>query len=201
MGGRNKSECERTPEGFRIAEGVSVMDGMQNEITAITSIGLRALRGHKLRKGKEPIYENTPEDFERFCNDIEGYFEKLNEVNSSGECRVVPDVESLASWLGMTRKTLLTYQRERGGAWTEEIELAKQVIIANKKQLLLSARGNAVGLIFDLINSSPYYRNVSEYHLENEEPVGTYESPEQRARRLADKYRVAPEGDTGRLDG
>ena len=80
--------------------------------------------------------------------------------------RLIPDVESWATYLGITRKTILNYEK-RGEDWQNAIAFYKGIITACKKQLALAGKMPPVLAIFDLTNNSDYV-NASEFRLSAE---------------------------------
>lgn len=67
-------------------------------------------------------------------------------------------------YLGITRKTLNLYQKERGTDWKDAIDLVKNAIMSVKKELAFHQQIPTVYAIFDQVNNSDY-RNVSEFKL------------------------------------
>lgn len=112
-----------------------------------------------------PKYENTPEGLQRFSEKAMSYFEYINRINVDAEStkKLLPDVEGLAVWLGISRKTLLMYERERGGKWSEYIGLLKTLITSVKKQRTYNFQVPPVFMMFDLKNNSNY---VDKYEVE-----------------------------------
>lgn len=192
--GRNKSNAARSPEGFRVyePEGDSILEtGLENEVVEVVNIGLKAIKATKNRGGAPPSYPPDSKGLEEFTSRSEAYFEALNRINGDREARnaVLPDIEGYCLWMGFTRKTLNLYQRERSPEWQNVIGLVKETILSVKKQMLVSGKGNSIGLLFDIVNNSDY-RSTSEFRRE-EEPLTFVEDAGQRQRRLADKYRVS----------
>ena len=94
------------------------------------------------------------------------YFAQVRDINRQGEMRLIPDVESWATYLGITRKTILNYEK-RSEDWRNAIAFYKGIITACKKQLALAGEMPPVLAIFDLTNNSDYV-NSSEFRLSAE---------------------------------
>lgn len=144
------------PEGYEITEGT-------DDLQALVSMGIVSMKGNT---GK---YPNSPEGLEALKQDIIGYFEYINATNANMEKQnVYPDIEGLAMYLRITRKTLSLYER-RGGEWADLIGRAKTVITAVKRQLADTFRIPPILHIFDLTNNAGYV-NSSEFRLSPEAP-------------------------------
>lgn len=111
-------------------------------------------------------YADTPEGFENFKQMTIGYFTHLQEVNSNPAMmknRLLADLEGWAVWGGLTRGTILSYEK-RGGPWFDFIQLVKNAIFSIRKQDANSLRAPVVGLIFDATNNYGY-ANASEFRI------------------------------------
>lgn len=117
-------------------------------------------------------YEDSEIGLKRFRKDSENYLEYVKAVNESatlnGVSGTIPDIESWAAHLGITRMTINRYER-RGSDWAETIASIKCIITACKKQLALAGKMPPVLAIFDLTNNSGYV-NANEFRLVSETP-------------------------------
>lgn len=119
----------------------------------------------KRLKGNPPAYENSTEGLKKFMNTCVSYFEYIQTQNKRPGCKkIIPDIEGLSMYLGITRKTLNLYQKERGTDWKDAIDLVKNAIMSVKKELAFHQQIPTVYAIFDQVNNSDY-RNVSEFKL------------------------------------
>ena len=130
-------------------------------------------------RGRPYIYPPTDQGFDNFRRNSESYFEYLENANSQLEQKqqIIPDIEGYCLWLGIHRSTLSTYI-DRGGEWESMINLFKDAIAFNKKQLALKGKIPPVMAIFDLTNNHGYH-NANEFKLETmrhekERPVRDY---------------------------
>lgn len=117
-------------------------------------------------RGRPSVYPDTPEGLERFTENTMLFFDDVRQKNLVNEIKIIPDIELWMVYLGITRQSLFRYSH-RGGEWAERIEYYKTIILAAKKQLMLSGRIPPVFAVFDTVNNSDY-RNTSEFRLQND---------------------------------
>lgn len=136
------------------------------------------------RMGRPAVYPPDNQGLDNFVQKSIDYFEHVNAVNSNPDIqdKIIPDVESYAIFLGITRKTLLMYQR-RGGIWDEVISQFKEVIVAAKKQLAFTYRIPPIFAVFDLVNNGDYY-NTNEFKPVPVEIETRKNTPDDQAREL-----------------
>ena len=127
----------------------------------------------KRTKGKQAKYENSEHGLNLFMERATDFFAYINEVNGNPglEKKLIPDVENLCCYLGITRKTLAQY-RKRNEQWEQAIDLVKDGIMACKKQLVQTHRMPPLVFIFDAVNNFSYI-NATEFHLSTESPQDT----------------------------
>lgn len=121
------------------------------------------------RNAKFPDTEQGLEDFKQCSID---YLEFVRNTNNdpTNENKLIPDIESWATFLGTTRQTILTYEKQRSEEWQEFIALIKGAITSCKKQLAFRQKIPTVLALFDLTNNSGYV-NSSEFKLSPEVQV------------------------------
>ena len=115
------------------------------------------------------IFEDSPAGLLDFKEASIAYLEYVKETNNNpdNENHLVPDIESWATYLGTTRKTIAEYERFRSSEWQDFIGLVKGSLTACKKQLAFRQKIPTVLALFDLTNNSGYV-NSSEFKLSNE---------------------------------
>jgi len=120
------------------------------------------------RMGRPCHYSNDKRGLESFIQGTLDFFEYVNGVNSnpSIEKKLIPDIESWACFLGITRATIFNYE-QRGNEWYEVIQYYKNAIASIKKNLALSFRIPPMVMAFDFCNNHSYI-NTSEYKLTTE---------------------------------
>ena len=123
------------------------------------------------------IYPETEEGLTAFWERSKDYLRYLADYNSTDpEVKLYPDIESWAMFIGMTRKTLFLYEKERSAEWKDAIGYIKGCIAAAKKQLILSGRVPAVIGIFDLVNNHNYENTNRIQVSRNDEPESKQKS-------------------------
>ena len=136
----------------------------QGDTLAITSL---ILESSKSRAGRPAHYEDSPQGLDMFIQNSLSYFEYIQSCNIELEDKIViADIESWAVYLGITRNSILNYER-RSDQWKETIEYFKNAICSIKKQLALRGKIPSVVAVFNLANNH-HYRNTSEFRLETE---------------------------------
>lgn len=117
------------------------------------------------RLGRPCQYENTKKGLEDFIQNTLDYFAYVNSVNSNPdmERQLVPDIESWAVFLGITRATIFNYE-QRDVDWRDTIQYYKGCIASVKKNLALNFKVPPMIMAFDFCNNHGYI-NTSEYKL------------------------------------
>lgn len=174
---------KRMPSLQDVAE---TMEG--DELDAILSSALDRPRSR--RCGAPQAFENSEDGLEEFQVASRSYFAQVRDINRRGEMRLIPDVESWATYLGITRKTILNYEK-RGEDWQNAIAFYKGIITACKKQLALAGKMPPVLAIFDLTNNSDYV-NASEFRLSAEAAPETKQITAEEWEKVIDAEPEAP---------
>lgn len=133
-----------------------------DDLNAVLDMSIRSIK-----LGRPAKFEDSAEGLEDFKAASIAYLEFVRETNNNPECEnnLIPDVESWATYVGTTRKTILGYEKNRGEEWQEFISLIKGSITACKKQLAFRQKIPTVLALFDLTNNSGYV-NSSEFKLQ-----------------------------------
>lgn len=153
----------------------AVLDVVPSDLDETMKIAADCLRQ---TRGQQAVYEDSDSGRQRFVDRSIGYFEHIRSVNAAqieGQKPLIADIESYCLWMGFVRQTLLNYAK-RSPQWAETIDMIRQAITAGKKQLFLSGKMPPVTAIFDLVNNTTDYRNVSEFRL-TADTVGTDRVP------------------------
>lgn len=162
---------KRTAEGMRTTEFDGYKPAGRNyqppesldDMTQVIKMGLEALEESK---GKQAKYPATKQGLEALYKQGMSYFERINQINESRDKEsklVVPDFEGLAIWCKVSRVTLFNYAN-RGGEWTELIDLFKTLITSARKQMTTTFRVPPMWEVFNLTNNAGYL-NTSEFKL------------------------------------
>lgn len=146
-----------------------------------------------LKSGRPAAYPETEQGFNDFKTAVIDYFifVKRSNEDSEHDKKLIADTEGLCTFIGITRVTLLSYEKNRGEEWQTFIKQAKTAIVAIKKQLIFNQQIPPIIGIFDLVNNTDYYRNSSEFKLtaETKEPPKSPAIPEE----IAAKYGLTVE--------
>lgn len=134
-----------------------------DNISAVTNILLETIKA-----GRPAAYPDTTQGLEDFKQNTISYLEYVQHTNESDiKKKVMVDIESWACFLGITRATIATYERTRGGSWKEFIAVTKNGIAAAKKEAAFHGQLQPMIAVFDLANNHNY-RNTNEFKLEVE---------------------------------
>ena len=133
-----------------------------NTLDAVLSMTIDSLK-----TGRPPAYADTGDGLEEFKQTTIDYFQYVRDTNASPDIdkKLVPDIEALCTFLGITRRTLLTYEQQRGSSWQDFIKQTKNAIAACKKELAYHMQIPPVIAMFDLSNNHGYV-NTSEFKIE-----------------------------------
>lgn len=132
-----------------------------DNISAVTNILLETLKA-----GRPAAYEDSIEGLEAFKQATISYLEYVQQTNKSGiEKKVMVDIESWACFLGITRATIVNYERTRDEYWQQFISIVKNGIAAAKKEAAFHGQLQPMIAVFDLANNHNY-KNTNEFKLE-----------------------------------
>ena len=111
-------------------------------------------------------------------------------ADSEGSARLIPSIESWSVFMGLSRMTILTYEKQRGDDWKDAIAYIKGAIQACRSQLCDRGKIPVIAHIFSAVNSLSGYANTSEIKVtaipEMEEKHISTETPET----IAERYRA-----------
>jgi hypothetical protein len=136
-----------------------------DDLDAVLEMSIKSIKMGRPTKFSEDAQGLN--DFKQASIDYLEYVRKVND-NPENENRLIPDIESWATFLGTTRATILTYEKQRGEEWREFIALIKGAITAAKKQLAFRQKIPTVLALFDLTNNSGYV-NSNQFTLTTEQ--------------------------------
>ena len=106
----------------------------------------------RVRKGRGGIRYETVEDLENGIMAYWDYLMKANEQNIA----LLPDVEGMCAFLGITRNTFLEWERNDVRGFGATIEQAKNDIAACKKQIGLHGKIPPIIMAMDFNNNHGY---------------------------------------------
>lgn len=134
----------------------------KDDTTAILNMAIESI---KSRGGRPAEYPQTEQGLQTFRDKTIEYLQYVNEVNSQNDFEkgIIPDIESWATFLGITRQTIFNYE-QRGGEWLQTIQQFKNAIATIKKQLAMTYKIPPMVFVFDATNNHGYV-NSNEFHL------------------------------------
>lgn len=136
--------------------------GTDNTLEAVLNTTIESLK-----QGRPPAYPETEQGLEDFKRTTIDYFQYVKDTNANPDIdkKLVPDIEGWAVFTGLTRRTILTYEKQRGESWRNFIEQVKNAICAAKKELSFHQQIPPVVFMFDACNNHGY-TNTSEFKVE-----------------------------------
>jgi hypothetical protein len=148
-----------------------------SDLEAISDIVRASLRN---TGGRPAIFPNTEQGIADFRTQSMAYFDHVAKVNAGREAEkaMIPDIESWATFLGLTRQSIFRYEK-RSPEWNDTIQLFKNAIAAYKKQMGMHYKIPPMVLAFDFCNNHQYC-NTSEFKM-TVEAVPTKEQQERQA--------------------
>ena len=190
MSDKDYSEIFKTQADFKRkqGEGYSTLPMTGDDVSDILQLAIDTAQRQGVTR-----YENTERGLEAFMQRSIQYFEFIKQQNetadSEGSARLIPSIESWSVFMGLSRMTILTYEKQRGDDWKDAIAYIKGAIQACRSQLADRGKIPVIAHIFSAVNSLSGYANTSEIKVtaipETEEKRLTSETPEQ----IATRYR------------
>ena len=122
-------------EGYRPAGKDFQPPAELDDLTEILETGVERI---KKNNGRPCSYPCTKEGLQKLAEACAGYIEHLNSVNSAkseDQQKLLPDYEGLCCFCGISRRTMLTYEKTRPPEWGELIDYYKTLIMSGRKQL------------------------------------------------------------------
>ena len=143
--------------------GTKLCKPLENDDT--TAILNMAIEVATARMGRPAEYPASKQGLEDFIQRTIDYFQSVNATNSNPDMKqkLIPDVESWAVFLGISRVTLWKYAK-RNKEWAETIDYYKTVIQATRKQLAACYKIPPAVFVFDSVNNFDYL-NVTEFKI------------------------------------
>lgn len=122
-----------------------------------------------IKVGRPASYEDSERGLSEFKQNTIAYLEYIRHVNESDiSKKVMIDIESWCVFLGITRTTLLSYEKQRDSSWQEFISVTKTGICAAKKEAAFHSQLQPMIAVFDLANNHNY-KNTSEFKIDTNE--------------------------------
>lgn len=166
MAGKGKETATRDAAGVRkntyrrFKEGEDYEKQTAPEMATLCDMMKRGIfgeeetpEGERVRHagGRPRKYETV----EQLQEGIEKYIDYIAAQNAAG-VSLIPDVEGLALFLGISRSTLYEWQNARPGEFSDTIKRAINAIAAVKKQLALNGKIPPIVFATDFNNNHGY---------------------------------------------
>lgn len=136
-----------------------------------------------VKSGGRPAKYETVEALQQ---EITNYWEYLRNANRE-DVRLIPDIEGLASYLGVSRDRVNEWERNNYNGFGDTIKRTKNAIAAFKKQLALHGKIPPIVFATDF-NNNHGYTQKQELALEMKQPLADNIAPEE----IATKYAELP---------
>lgn len=158
---REMAQGKRDERGVKIQkydqykEGKDYLKSTGDEMEAMYQMAKNNMKRQKewrVRAGRTGIRYETVEDLEKGIMD---YWDYLIEANAK-EIALLPDVEGMCAFLGITRRTMLEWERNDVRGFASTIEQAKNDIAACKKQIGLHGKIPPIIMAMDFNNNHGY---------------------------------------------
>ena len=131
------------------------------------------------RIGRPRKYETLAE----FKEIVRGYINYIRDANVDG-VKLIPDIEGLCAFMGISRETLIEWEKTRSTEYSNAIKRVKNQLAFFKKQLALKGKIPALTFATDF-NNNHGYTQKQEVTVRPKNPLGDNMSPED-VRKLAD---------------
>ena len=139
-----------------------LLTAADNPTTALIDLAIESLQG------RPPKYSNDDDGLQLFQDRTVAYFRHLKAVNENADTGqlLLPDIESWAGFLQITRQTIWHY-RQRGDAWENYIDRVKTIILAQRKDAATRFKCPPMVYVFDAVNNFDYV-NTNQIQLTTE---------------------------------
>lgn len=194
------AEGRRDEKGVRILNfadkknlrrGVDYQPTTGSELTELYKMARENTENmQKARRTKGGVRYDTVDDLE---NGIIAYWEYLSKANQN-EIALIPDVEGLCAFLGISRRTLFEWERDDVRGFAATISQVKNDIAACKKQIGMQGHIPPIIMAMDFNNNHGYVQK-QEVVLTPNNPLGDAASNEE----LIAKYQQYADLDDGAL--
>jgi hypothetical protein len=157
----------------RFQENEDYEQSDNKDMIALTNASLLNLRQYRddIIQGRPRKYETV----ESFYEIVEAYFQYIQDANIDA-IRLIPDIEGLCSYMGISRDTLNVWENTRDSRYSDAIKTVKNTIAFFKKQLAL--RNKIPQLVFATdFNNNHGYIQKQEVVLTPNNPLGSDPDP------------------------
>lgn len=154
--GKRDARGARRPKYANYKEGKDFASPEPDVMAAILDLSKMSMeRNRRCRTGPDTKGGRDYQTVDELEEGIEAYWNYLLEQNSLG-VMLIPDVEGLCAFLGITRVTLLNWENKDYLGFADTIGRAKNAIAAAKKQIGLRGYIPPLVLAMDMNNNHGY---------------------------------------------
>ena len=156
----NLEDFRQTDYVRKVGEGFEYEAACADDLESLLTLAVQSARGNGICK-----YPHTAEGLALFKEKSVRFLEYIRAQNriadDEGKRRLVPSIEAWACYCGISRQTILEYQKQRSQDWRDFVIWMKNTIQGCKAQLAICGKVPPVVYIFDSVNNAGYV-NTSE---------------------------------------
>lgn len=156
----NLEDFRQTDYVRKAGEGFEYEAACADDLESLLTLAVQSARGNGICK-----YPHTAEGLALFKEKSIRFLEYIRAQNriadDEGKRRLVPSIEAWACYCGISRQTILEYQKQRSQDWRDFVIWMKSTIQGCKAQLAICGKVPPVVYIFDSVNNAGYV-NTSE---------------------------------------
>jgi len=182
----NLEDFRQTDYVRKAGEGFEYEAACADDLESLLTLAVQSARGNGVCK-----YPHTPEGLALFKEKSIRFLEYVRDQNriadDEGKRRLVPSIEAWACYCGISRQTILEYQKQRSQDWKDFVVWMKNAIQGCKSQLAICGKVPPAIFIFDSVNNSGYANTdtIRIQPIAEHESLPMVESPES----IASRYR------------
>jgi len=182
----NLEDFRQTDYVRKAGEGFEYEAACADDLESLLTLAVQSARGNGVCK-----YPHTPEGLALFKEKSIRFLEYVRDQNriadDEGKRRLVTSIEAWACYCGISRQTILEYQKQRSQDWKDFVVWMKNAIQGCKSQLAICGKVPPAIFIFDSVNNSGYANTdtIRIQPIAEHESLPMVESPES----IASRYR------------
>lgn len=182
----NLEDFRQTDYVRKAGEGFEYEAACADDLESLLTLAVQSARGNGICK-----YPHTAEGLALFKEKSIRFLEYVRDQNriadDEGKRRLVPSIEAWACYCGISRQTILEYQKQRSQDWKDFVVWMKNAIQGCKSQLAICGKVPPAIFIFDSVNNSGYANTdtIRIQPIAEHESLPMVESPES----IASRYR------------
>ena len=184
----NLEDFRQTDYVRKAGEGFEYEAACADDLESLLTLAVQSARGNGICK-----YPHTSEGLALFEEKSIRFLEYIRAQNriadDEGKRRLVPSIEAWACYCGISRQTILEYQKQRSQDWRDFVIWMKNTIQGCKAQLAICGKVPPVVYIFDSVNNAGYV-NTSEVKVSPIEDSSTILATTESPQAITARYRA-----------